>query len=170
MKITAFLLFGMFSLLGFTAMEHDFHLSKGSLKYKAEQKALQLSMHVFIDDFEEALKNKGVDSMFILTKKENPDADKYIGLYLKENFSVLFDDKKVEMEYLGKELSEDLAGMWVYMEATEIEAPMTATIDYSILMDAFQDQRNILSVQINDKADHLMYSDLERKKQLSWGK
>ncbi len=170
MKTIALLIIGIFSIIGSSPVNHDFHLSKGSLKYKPDQKALQLSMHVYIDDFEEALSNRGVDSLYILTKKESEDADHYIGLYIKENFRVSFDEVPVEMEYLGKEISEDLAGMWVYLEATDLEAPSEATINYSVLMDAFDDQRNILSVQINDKADHLMYSDGERKKQLSWEK
>ena len=170
MKLIAISFLGIFSILGFSISEHDFHLSKASLKYKEDQKAVQLSMHVYIDDFEEALRNRGVDSLFILTKKESPEADKYIGLYVKDQFEVLFDDQQIPMEYLGKELSEDLAGMWIYMEATEIEAPQTASINYSILMDSFSDQRNILSVQINGKADHLMFSDIERKKVLKWKK
>lgn len=170
MKSLAFLLMGLFTFIGFSSIEHDFHLSKGSLKYKPDQKALQLSMHVYIDDFEEALRNRGIDSLYILTKKESADADHYIGLYIKENFRVSFDDVPVELNYIGKEISEDLAGMWVYLEGTDLEAPSSATIDYSVLMETFDDQRNILSVQINDKADHLMYSDLERKKQLSWEK
>lgn len=170
MKFIIISLIGIFSALGFSAVEHDFHLSKASLKYKADQKAVQLSMHVYIDDFEEALRNRGVDSLFILTKKESEEADKYISLYVQDQFEVLFDDQQITMEYIGKEISEDLAGMWIYMEATEIEAPETASINYSILMDAFSDQRNILSVQINGKADHLMFSDIDRKKALSWEK
>jgi hypothetical protein len=170
MKGLVLVLIGVFQLLGFSSVDHDFHLSKGTLKYKKDQKAVQLSMHVYIDDFEEALLNAGIDSLYILTKKESEEADKYIALYLQEKFQITFDETLLKMEYLGKELSEDMAGMWVYMEATEVESPMNAVINYSVLMDSFDDQRNILSVQINDKADHLMFSDIDRRKMLKWEK
>jgi len=163
-------LISLFAVSQESAEVHDFHLSKGSLKYKSEQKALQLTMHVYIDDFETALAERGIDSMYILTEKESEDAEKYIRLYIQETFRVKFDEKPVQMGFIGKELSDDMAGMWIYMEATEIEAPATAQIDYSVLMDSFDDQRNILSVQINDKADHLMFSDVDRRKNLSWKK
>ena len=149
---------------------HDFHLSKGTLKYKAEQKAVQLTMHVYIDDFETALAEAGIDSMFILTDRESAEAEKYISMYVREKFRIEFDGAQLEMGFIGKEMSDDMAGMWIYMEATEVEAPTTAEIYYGVLMDSFDDQRNILSVQINDKADHLMFSDMERKKNLSWKK
>lgn len=169
MKGIAILILAFFQVLGMTTNSaHDFHLSKGSLKYKKDQKAVQLSLHIYIDDFERALSEMGVDSLYILTTKESEEADKYIGLYLKQKFQLAFDEKPIEFEYLGKELDDDLAGMWVYMEALEIEPPQNAEIAYTVLLNTFDDQKNILSVQINDKSDHLMFSDVDRKKILKW--
>ena len=47
-------------------IKHDFHLSKSKIKYRSESKTWEISAHIFIDDLQEAIKQKGVDisSMF----------------------------------------------------------------------------------------------------------
>ena len=125
---------------------HEFHVSKCSVDYDAEDKALQITVHIFIDDLEEALRQQGVDELFIATEKEADNVDQYIDKYLQQRFEVLIEDQSVDFEFLGKETSEDLQAIWCYMEITNIETIESLTITNQILMEVHDDQKNIMNI------------------------
>lgn len=125
---------------------HEFHVSKCSVDYDAEDKALQITVHLFIDDLEEALRQQGVDELFIATEKEANGVDEYIDKYLHQRFEVLVEDQPVDFEYLGKETSEDLQAIWCYMEITDVETIESLTITNQILMEVHDDQKNIMNI------------------------
>jgi len=91
---------------------HEFHLSKCQIDYVQEEQSLQISLHLFIDDLEETLRNGGQDDLFICTDKEAPEAEQYIVDYLRDHFKIKVDQQAVSFSFLGKEVSEDLIGVW----------------------------------------------------------
>lgn len=158
----------LLSSLFFTTNVHEFHLSKTIVKYKVEQQAIQVSMHLFIDDLEEALRQKGADSLFICTKMENPDTERYLTKYLEDQFKIISENGAIQMNFLGKEISESLDGVWVYMEATDINQPQETKIENSLLTEVFEDQKNIISIEVAGKSKHLMLTKYESSKTLQW--
>lgn len=125
---------------------HDFHVSKCLIEYNEQEKALQISLHVFIDDLEEALRRQGADELFICTKKEAANAEKYIGRYLKQNFVLEVNGRQAEYNFLGKEISDDLMAVWCYMEVLEVDHMEQLAVTNKILTEVFDDQKNIVSV------------------------
>jgi len=125
---------------------HEFHVSKCSIDYDAEDKALQITVHIFIDDLEEALRQQGADELFIATEKETEDVNQYIDKYLQQRFEVLVENQLVDFEFLGKETSEDLQAIWCYMEITDLESINSLTISNQILMEIYDDQKNIINI------------------------
>ncbi|GJM33414.1 MAG: hypothetical protein DHS20C18_24150 [Saprospiraceae bacterium] len=125
---------------------HQFHLSKCLVEYDEAEQALQISLHLFIDDFEEALRRQGKDKLFICTKKEVPVASEYIKNYLANHFRLSVDGKTLAFDFLGKESSEDLAGMWCYLEIPGV-APFTKLgIQNDIFLEVFDDQKNLVNI------------------------
>jgi hypothetical protein len=124
---------------------HDIHLSKCRMKYSAKDHALQITLHIFIDDLESALSARGGKALKLCTSYEDPNANEYITEYLAANFKVRADEKELTMDFLGKEISEDLAGVWCYLEIPNIQEPSTISVLYDILLDTYNDQKNILS-------------------------
>ena len=100
---------------------HDFHLSKCLVEYSESDQALQVSLYVFIDDLEEALRQKGADNLFIGTEKEDAKAEKHMAEYFQNTFKIQVDEEEKKFEFLGKELSEDLIAVWCYLEIGGIE-------------------------------------------------
>lgn len=128
------------------AEDHDFHISKVLVEYNEPEKALQVSMHLFIDDLEEALRVRGKDSLFICTSNEAPNAEQYMAEYIKKNFELYVDGEKQEYSFLGKEIADDMAGVWCYLEALNVNAIKELKIKNSLLLELFDDQKNIVSV------------------------
>ncbi len=126
---------------------HEFHLSKCNIEYKQSEQVIQITLHVFIDDLESALREKGIDQLFIGTEKEKENADQHIQKYLQEKFQIKSDAQILDLVFLGKEQSEDLAAIWCYLEVTKVNTIKHLTVTNNVLMDIFDDQKNIVSIK-----------------------
>jgi len=135
-----------------TKSVHDFHLSKTDVNYKTENEALQVTVHTFIDDTEEALRTiEDLEYKFFETK-EHMATDSIFSLYLQENLIIKVDGKEQEFYYLGKEQSDDILGVYTYLEIEGISEFKQIEISNSILMDIFDDQKNIINVKVDNKS------------------
>ncbi len=126
--------------------KHQFHVSKCLVEYNASEKALQISMNLFIDDLEEALRRRGADKLFICTEREVATAEAEMSRYLQEHFRLKVDGQPIEYNFLGKEVSEDLIAVWCYLEVTELPPPQAMEVTNKLLLEVFDDQKNIVSV------------------------
>lgn len=151
-----------FSLfLGFPSANevHEFHMSKTTINYDSEEMAIQISTSIFIDDLELSLKESGYDSLKICTRKEKENAEDLIHNYLKEHLTIDIDNVKLELSFLGKEQSDDLAAVWCYLEAYDVPAFNEISIGNTILTTQFDDQKNITMVQVDkEKIAHILFT------------
>jgi len=116
------------------------------VEYNAQERALQMSMHLFIDDLETALAERGVDSLFICTQMESPDAEHYMELYLADQFRIYIDGEPVAYRFLGKEISKDLQAVWCYLEVTDLDPFTQLEVTNELLIEVFDDQKNIMHI------------------------
>ncbi len=125
---------------------HKFHVSKCLVEFNESEQALQISMHLFTDDLELALSQQGADSLFICTRMEKPDAERYMAEYIQKNFLLEVNGEPVEYEFLGKEPSEDLLGVWCYLEILDVKTVEELKITNNILLEVYDDQKNVISI------------------------
>ncbi len=125
---------------------HEFHLSRCMIEYNEPEKSLQITLHIFIDDLEAALAEQGAKELFIATEKEAPDSDKYIERYLNQRFNLNVNQNEATYTYLGKEISEDLSAIWCYLEVNEVNFLQELLVDYNVLMEIYDDQKNIINI------------------------
>jgi len=140
---------------------HDIHVSKSEVDFSLESQALQISTHIYIDDLEEDIKNNlGAENLFIGTEKESDSSDYYIYLYLQDHLLFDVNEEPVDYNFVGKELSEDLLAVWVYLEIPNIQEVRSVTMQYDVLMDLYDDQKNIMSLRTpeNGKSFFLFHS------------
>ncbi len=142
----------IFKILAFTAAVlstpyHDYHVSNCNIKYNSSTKSVQISLHVFIDDLEDAIRLKGKDELHILTEKESEDSDFYIEKYFNDHFIIQIDGQRVGMDFLGKEGSGDYMAIWCYFEIYDIRQPALIEITNTIFLELFDDQKNIVTIK-----------------------
>lgn len=137
-------------LLPFSFSDHDVHISKTMLKYKEEQKSWQMTMYVYVDDFEESMRMMGMDSLQILTKKEYPNVDQKIDEYLDSVVQVTVDGKRMDFTVLGKENGDEYLGMWIYAEVLDAQMPKSIEIVNNLILNLYSDQRNMVQIKIGD--------------------
>lgn len=126
---------------------HDFHVSKCLMNYRPEQQTLQISMHIFLDDLELALSQRGHSKLFLCTQEEAAGADTLVEAYLRDKFQLTLNGQPRDFNFVGKEISDDLAAVWCYMEVTNLTALKSLQLRYSVLMDIYKDQKNLASLE-----------------------
>jgi hypothetical protein len=148
---------------------HEFHVSQCEIQYRPAQGHVAVVMHIFIDDLEAALSAKGYDSIYLCTEKERADANDLIASYLNENFIFEADDAPINFTMLGKEVSEDLMAIWCYIEAENIPPFESAVISNKVLLETFDDQKNILSFEYQGyKKKHFLFDRSEPLQKISF--
>lgn len=149
-----FLLFTSSGPLGSSSdvsVVHDFHISKCNINYHEESRSVQIVLHVFIDDLEMVLDKNGYKNLHLCTDKEIPEAEQYMNDYLLNELNIFIDGEPSAPEFLGKEVSEDLIAVWCYYEIYDVAFPSSIALSNTIMMNEFDDQKNIINVEVNSE-------------------
>jgi hypothetical protein len=130
---------------------HVFHISKTDMTFQPKDKALQITMHIFIDDLEAALEKQGYKSLFVGSEREKQESNSLIFNYLKNNFIIKLNNKNVNCEWIGKETTPDKQALWVYLEVKNIKDIKQIYVENKVLTELYDDQKNIIQVNIPSK-------------------
>ena len=127
---------------------HDFHVSRAVLDYQPSENTFQVSLHVFTDDLELALQQRGHDSLRLNSPREYAKADSLIADYLRSVIRLTNQQgAQAALKYLGKESSDDYMATWIYFYL-EPPSPQGNYILYnSLLTEVYDDQQNIVNVK-----------------------
>lgn len=151
-------------LLAPSGVFHDIHISKCDIKNNTKDKALQITLHIFIDDLEKSFQEQGETGLFILTEQEREDVDSLMEEYINKHLRITVDGQEVLPYYLGKEISDDLMAAWCYLEVPEVDDVSEIEVFYDVLMELYNDQRNIVTVkQDRDRKAYLLFDIKERQ-------
>lgn len=130
---------------------HEFHLSRTTINYNSAEQSLQLTMNVFLDDLELALQRYGADSLYLCNQRERADGEDYMYTYLTDHLKLTVDNKRIVPRWVGKEQTEDLAGVWCYLEVVNLPSFATINVENTIMIELFDDQKNMTNLQIDKK-------------------
>lgn len=139
-----YLLLLIIPLLSFSM--HKYYISLTEINFVKEKKSVQIIMNVFMDDIEVALNKANNIDLQLTTKKELPNNDVYFSNYLKNNFSIKINDKKVNYTYIGKEYEGDI--IYFYLEIKEIENVKSIEITNKVLISDFPKQENMIKINL----------------------
>lgn len=103
-------------------------------------------LHLFLDDLEEAMIQQGAPKTFLGTEKETPDAESHLQKYMATHFSLAVNGTPVTPEFLGREVTPDALGTYLYFEVTDLPVPQRVEVRYDALTELYADQRNLVRV------------------------
>ncbi|MHB1278984.1 MAG: DUF6702 family protein [Bacteroidia bacterium] len=124
---------------------HKFYISHYTLEYKAQ--ALQITVKVFTDDLEKALKQ--TDAALKIDEKSDPKVlGPKIMTYYKKHLQ-LKSDEALNLQWVGYELENDL--VWIYLEVPALpSAPKSLEITCTALTEIYEDQINLFRVECGE--------------------
>ncbi|WP_100614231.1 DUF6702 family protein [Confluentibacter citreus] len=143
-KISILLL--ILSVSAFTTI-HKFYVSVTQIEYIKEKQSVQIISRIFMDDFENLLRQR-YDKTIDLNDADNAMVnDAYIKKYLAEKIKIKINGKDVDFNFIGKET--DLDVVKVYLEIEGIKDIHSFQITNKVLFDLFDEQQNMVKLKIN---------------------
>lgn len=121
---------------------HKYYVSITQIEYVNEQKAIQITSRIFIDDLESLFKERYDKDLVLSEEKESDIAEFYIEKYLQDKLKININNADTEITYLGKEYENDI--LFCYLEIENVESIHTIEISNKVLFEKFEDQQNIV--------------------------
>ena len=154
----------LFLLLGLSFGIHQFHISQCTIQFLEDERKLDIKMHLFLDDLELALDKQGHSHLHIGRKEENHHSDSLILSYIQQHFSIQFDGQLGELSFISKEITKDGKAIWCHLEIQNVSNSRQITIQNRVLMDIFEDQKNIVKfIGLEGKKSFLFEKGTESK-------
>lgn len=141
---------------------HEFHISNMECNVNTDEATIEITLRIFIDDLEAALLERGHGELKLCTTKEDSLSNNYVIDYLQDKLKLTVNNHQLlEYSFIGKEASEDLTAVWIYLGVEQIEEIQVISIYNDILMELFDDQKNIIAVKKNSKRKAHWIFDLQ---------
>ncbi len=155
------LFLGMLALMSLgAAVFHDFHSSITELEFNTASGKYEVAIRVFTDDLETAINAQHKGAKLVVDK--GTGADVHIGSYMQKAFTIMDKGQKPRpASFIGKELDGEVT--WVYMEVEGVTNPQEIIIFNAILIDTFEDQKNIVNCKIKGAKKSFLFDRKHQK-------
>ena len=131
----------------FYTLKHPFYLSVVDIKQDATKQNLNVSVRLFTNDLEDALRKITAKPIDILNPKNKVETDSLVFNYIKKRLTIQVNSKADHLKFIGYEKEEE--SVWVYLEIQQCPKPKTIVVDTKLLYDYLLEQVNIVHAEIN---------------------
>ena len=131
----------------FQKVKHPFFVSVIDINYKLKERALQLSVKLFTNDLEDALRKTSKKKIDILNPIDKAETDSVLFNYITKRLNINVNSKKQTLHFIGYEKEEE--AIWTYLEIKNSSQPKKINIDTKLLYDFLPQQINIVHIEIN---------------------
>lgn len=135
-------------IYGFSTLKHPFYIGVTDIKYINQTQNFHISVKLFTNDLEGALRKTSGKPIDILNPKNKTETDSVLAQYIRKHLSITSNALPVSMNYIGYEHEEE--AIWTYFESPGITTPKTLKIHNTLLYDVIQAQTNIVHAEINN--------------------
>jgi hypothetical protein len=142
---------------------HEFFFSFVEMEYNPISQRIEMTLMVTTHDFEKALDARGshVENIKSLGEAEI----EIIEAYINKHFVISNDSSKSDLSFMGNEISLDGTSSW-YFESEPIAIADEIKIRYDVMMEAFPDQQNKLTLYYEGETYTAAFSRMHKTKQL----
>ena len=136
------------------ARAHKFYTSLAQVEYNAGEKSVEVTLRVFADDLELALKRRAGREVRLDRTK---DAGQLVLSYLRDTFEIKNRDGETKaLKWVGMELRAGVA--WLYVEAEMPEGLAGGRVRDHLLFELFREQVNTVSVRYPGARGDLVFT------------
>jgi hypothetical protein len=138
----------IFFLCSFNTL-HKYYVSITQIEFVKEQQSVQIISRIFIDDFESVLRKRYDENITLDRGDDETQIDDYIKKYLLTKIEISINNQEVIPNFIGKKYDDGI--MHCYLEIENIKSISTFQIKNKVLFDMFEDQKNVIRTNINNK-------------------
>ena len=134
-------------LISLVGLMHPFFVSVIDINHNANDKNVEISIKIFIDDFETTLKKNYQRNIDLSKSTNDVQVNKLITNYIEFKLQIAIDGKFQTMQYLGYEVQKE--SVWIFLEINNINHLKKMNFNCSLLYDFQNKQMNIFNVKAN---------------------
>ena len=149
MKTIKIFVLGLVFPLLLSVNVHKFYVSVTEVVYVKEKTSVQIITRIFIDDLENALRQRYNKHLTLAQENEAKEVEDYLQRYLKDKISIQINGKFVDYKFIGKEYDNDI--VFCYLEIADVKDIKSFEISNKVLFESFDDQQNIVKLKIKDQ-------------------
>jgi hypothetical protein len=153
LKVSIFLV--LIPLLSFKGI-HKYYISVTQINFVEDQQSVQIVSRIFIDDFENLLRQRYDENITLAGNNESKMVEQYMERYLKEKIIIKINNELSDIVFIGREYESDIVKC--YMEVENIKDISVFEISNKVLFDLYEDQQNIIKTKINLKQKSFILS------------
>jgi hypothetical protein len=145
------------------SMAHPYYISMTEIEHDKTAGSIEVSVRIFTDDFENAIRKTYPGKVDLLNKNNKPASEQLIQQYINKHLTIKADGKTLNLKFDGFEKEE--GSIWSYFECDNITAVATIEVTNTILYDYKQEQVNFIHVKAGsyDATTKLNYPDNYKK-------
>lgn len=157
MKKIIFLFTLFFFTICYSKDLHPYHVGSVEFNYNSKSKTFEVSGKFFLDDLENALKEKYGKTIHFNDAKYKTQINDLLTKYCADYLKLKSDNNFLKIKYLGYE--EDSESVYIFMESEVVNQPKKVEAAVSFLYNFFDDQMNIIHIIVGGKrqSDRLIY-------------
>lgn len=148
--VTTFLILSLSSFKSTSSVDvHPYHVGSVEFNYNSKSKTFEITGKFFLDDLENALKEKYGAPVHFNDAKYNAQMNDILQQYCNEYLKLKVDNKSIKINYIGFE--EDSEAVNIFLESDPVTSPKKVETAVSFLYNFFDDQMNIIHIIVNGK-------------------
>ena len=101
-------------MMAVISVVHPLYISIIEVNHNAKDKELEISVRIFTDDFEAALKKNGAVKIDLTHPADKAAAEKLVSSYILNHLQLKVDNQILPMHFIGFELQQE--SIWTYFE------------------------------------------------------
>ena len=135
-------------------MKHPMHVSVTNIEYKQNNKFIEISSKMFLNDFISILEQTNNIKIDLSSSSAHIEKTNQIMInnYFSTHFSVEINNHKIKFtnfEFVEKKINEE--SIWLYFKIPNNKKIKNIKIVNTILTDLFSDQNNLLIISIDQE-------------------
>lgn len=148
--IATFLIVTLSSFKSATSTKvHPYHVGSVEFNYNSKSKTFEITGKFFLDDLENALKEKYGTAVHFNDEKYKVQINELLKTYCSDYLKLKADSNFLKINYIGYE--EDSEAVNIFLESESVNPPKKVETAVSFLYNLFDDQMNIIHIIVNGK-------------------
>lgn len=147
---------------------HKFYMSITQVTYSEKDESLQITMRIFIDDFERTLNERYGIQAKLATENEPKNNDYFIKKYLADHFHIKLNNQEQTLVYLGKEYEADVLKCYLEIVHVKKESLATILVESKLLWEVSEEQQNLVHVKVANQRKSLILTKENDKGMLNF--
>ncbi len=147
------------ALISWLSWLHPFYVGVTEIQHNPAEKTLEISVKLFIDDFERALTDQYKTAVDLSNPKNPKQTEALVFQYIQNNFQLKVNGKPVQMEFVGYEKEREAA--WCYIQVTGIAAVQQMELSNTLLYNVLNQQIHLIHMNVGNqrKSGKIMFPD-----------